>query len=105
MFYGNYVCSSPMGPYVVGVDAGGTRTRAAIVTLDGTIAGYGVGPGANPNSGGGSAAELTDALTRALTAAMKDLDPAVVAGGVFGIAGAGAANRPRAVASATAAWE
>jgi N-acetylglucosamine kinase-like BadF-type ATPase len=98
------VCSESAGPYVVGIDAGGTRTRAAVVTLDGTVAGYGVGPGANPNSGGGSATELTDALTTALTTAIKDLDPALVVGGVFGIAGAGAANRPRAVASANAAW-
>ncbi|HZE30026.1 MAG TPA: BadF/BadG/BcrA/BcrD ATPase family protein [Actinoallomurus sp.] len=99
------MCSNPIGPYVVGVDAGGTRTRAAIITLDGTVAGYGVGPGANPNSGGGTADELTHALTMALTTAIKDLDPALVAGGVFGIAGAGTANRPRAVASANAAWQ
>lgn len=89
---------------MAGIDAGGTRTRAAITTLDGTLAGYGVGPGANPNSGGGGADELAEALTTALTAAVKDLDPALVAGGVFGIAGAGAANRPRAVAAAQAAW-
>ena len=104
MLYRHCVCSESTGPYVVGIDAGGTRTRAAIVTLDGTVAGYGVGPGANPNSGGGSAGELTAALTTALTAAIKDLEPALVVGGVFGIAGAGAANRPRAVASANAAW-
>lgn len=93
------------GPYVVGVDAGGTTTRAAIVTLDGVTAGYGVGPGANPNSGGGTATELTEALTTALTEALKGLDPRLVVGGVFGIAGAGAANRPRALASAGAAWQ
>ncbi|MDN3355567.1 BadF/BadG/BcrA/BcrD ATPase family protein [Actinomadura sp. DC4] len=97
--------SNPIGPYVVGVDAGGTRTRAAIITLDGTVVGYGAGPGANPNSGGGTSDELTHALTTALTAAIEDLDPALVAGGVFGIAGAGSANRPRAVASAGAAWQ
>lgn len=105
MFYRRYVRTDPSGPYVVGVDAGGTRTRAAIVTLDGVVAGYGTGPGANPNSGGGTASELTDALATALTAAVKDLDPALIAGGVFGIAGAGAANRPRAVAAAQAAWD
>jgi N-acetylglucosamine kinase-like BadF-type ATPase len=104
MFYRHYVCSNPIGPYVVGVDAGGTRTRAAIVTLDGVVAGYGTGPGANPNSGGRTAEELTRALTAALTEAMADLDPARVVNGVFGIAGAGAAGRPRAVASANAAW-
>lgn len=85
---------------MAGIDAGGTRTRAAIVTLDGIVAGYGAGPGANPNSGG----ELADALTTALAAAVKDLDPALIAGGVVGVAGAGAANRPRAVAAAQAAW-
>ena len=104
MFYRHYVCSNPIGPYVVGVDAGGTRTRAVITTLDGDVAGYGTGPGANPNSGGGTADELTHALTTALTAALTELDPARVAHGVFGIAGAGAANRPRAVAAAQAAW-
>lgn len=104
MFYRHYVCSNPIGPYLVGVDAGATHTRAAIVTLDGVVAGYGAGPGANPNSGGGTADELTHALTTALTAAVKDLGPVSVLHGVFGIAGAGAANRPRAVASAKAAW-
>jgi N-acetylglucosamine kinase-like BadF-type ATPase len=105
MLYRYCVCSNPIGHYVIGVDAGGTRTRAAVVTSDGTVAGYGTGPGANPNSGGGTAGELTDALTTALTAALKDLDPALVVNGVFGIAGAGSANRARAVASAQAAWE
>jgi N-acetylglucosamine kinase-like BadF-type ATPase len=88
------------GPYVIGVDAGGTHTRAAVVTLDGTIAGYGTGPGANPNSGGDIATALTGALTDALTG----LDTDLVEGGVFGIAGAGAAGRPRAVAAADTAW-
>lgn len=105
MFYGHYVDVDQSGPYVAGVDAGGTRTRAAVVTLDGAVAGYGVGPGANPNSGGGTESELTHALTTALTAAVKDLAPERIMGGVFGIAGAGAANRPRAVASARVAWE
>ncbi len=105
MFYRRHVRSDIAGSYVVGVDAGGTRTRAAIVTLDGVTAGYGTGPGANPNSGGGTAAELTNALSVALTAALQGLDPQLVVGGVFGIAGAGAANRPRAVAAASAAWQ
>ncbi len=101
MFYRRPVCSQPAGPYVVGIDAGGTHTRAAIMTLDGVVAGYGAGPGANFNSGGDTAKALTDALTTALT----DLDPGGVAGGVFGIAGAGAAGRPRAVAAANSAWQ
>jgi N-acetylglucosamine kinase-like BadF-type ATPase len=100
MFYRHCVCSESTGPYVVGVDAGGTHTRAAIVTCDGAVAGYGAGPGANPNSGGDTAR----ALTAALTAALGDIAPPLVVGGVFGIAGAGAAGRPQAVAAANAAW-
>ncbi|MEV5705550.1 BadF/BadG/BcrA/BcrD ATPase family protein [Actinoallomurus sp. NPDC052274] len=84
----------------MGVDAGGTNTRATIVTLDGVVAGRGRGPGANPNS----SADPADALTRAVGSALGDLDPLRVVGGVFGIAGAGAAGRPKAVAAANAAW-
>jgi glucosamine kinase len=100
MFYRHCVCSESAGTYVVGVDAGGTHTRAAIVTVDGVIAGHGSGPGANPNSGG----DTTHALTSALTAALGPIDPARVAGGVFGIAGAGAAGRERIVTAANTAW-
>lgn len=84
----------------MGVDAGGTHTRASIVTLDGVVAGHGSGPGANPNSGGDTA----KALETALIAALGSIDPALVVGGVFGIAGAGAAGRARMVTAANAAW-
>jgi N-acetylglucosamine kinase-like BadF-type ATPase len=66
----------------------------------GTIVGYGTGPGANRNSGG----DATASLTTALRAALRHLDPALVAGGVFGMAGAGAAGRAAAVHAATEAW-
>lgn len=100
MFYGHTVLSQLAGPFVVGVDAGGTHSRAAVTTLDGTVAGYGEGPGANPNSGG----EPAKALAEALLSALGDLDPLRVVGGVFGIAGAGAAGRPKAIAASNAAW-
>ncbi|GAA0337472.1 BadF/BadG/BcrA/BcrD ATPase family protein [Actinoallomurus spadix] len=100
MFYGHSVCSNVSGPYVVGVDAGGTNTRAALVTLDGVVAGRGRGPGANPNS----SADPAGALTSAVGDALGGLDRLQVVGGVFGIAGAGAAGRPKAVAAANAAW-
>jgi glucosamine kinase len=100
MFYRHGVCSESAGTYVVGVDAGGTHTRAAIVTLDGVVAGHGSGPGANPNSGGDTA----KALTTALTAALGSVDATRVVGGVFGIAGAGAAGRTRVVTAANTAW-
>jgi glucosamine kinase len=100
MLYRHCVCTESAGSYVVGVDAGGTHTRAAIMTLDGIVAGQGSGPGANPNSGGDTAT----ALTTALTAALASVDAARVVGGVFGIAGAGAAGRARVVTAANTAW-
>jgi glucosamine kinase len=88
------------GPYVIGVDAGGTKTRVAVLTLGGALAGSGTGPGANPNSGG----DIAGALTTALSAALGDLDRSLVLNGVFGIAGAGSAGRPAALAAARCAW-
>ena len=102
MFYGHHVCSQPAGPYVVGVDAGGTHTRAAIMTLDGVVAGYGVGPGANPNSGGDTADEPDG---RALTTALTDLDPARSRAASSASPARAPPSRPRAVAAANAAWQ
>ncbi|WP_254716020.1 BadF/BadG/BcrA/BcrD ATPase family protein [Actinomadura sp. WMMB 499] len=65
------------------------------------MAGSGTGPGANPNSGGDTAGALTTALREAL----GDLDRTHVLTGVFGIAGAGSAGRPAAVAAARRAWQ
>jgi N-acetylglucosamine kinase-like BadF-type ATPase len=70
------------------------------MTLGGALAGAGSGPGANPNSGGDTAG----ALTTALSAAVGDLDRSLILNGVFGIAGAGAAGRPAAIAAARRAW-
>ncbi len=89
------------GPYVVGIDAGGTKTRCVVLTLGGALAGSGTGPGANPNSGGDTAGALTTALRDAL----GDLDRTLILTGVFGIAGAGSAGRPAAVAAARRAWQ
>ncbi|MGH3387940.1 MAG: BadF/BadG/BcrA/BcrD ATPase family protein [Actinomadura sp.] len=70
------------------------------MTVNGDLAGSGTGPGANPNSGGDTAG----ALTTALRAAVRGLDRSLILNGVFGIAGAGAAGRPAAVAAARRAW-
>ncbi|MEV4254994.1 BadF/BadG/BcrA/BcrD ATPase family protein [Spirillospora sp. NPDC049652] len=88
------------GPYVIGIDAGGTKTRCVVLTLTGALAGTGTGPGANPNSGGDTAGALTTALSEAL----GDVDRSLVLTGVFGIAGAGSAGRPAAVSAARRAW-
>ncbi|MFG2002343.1 N-acetylglucosamine kinase [Spirillospora sp. NPDC048911] len=89
------------GPYVIGIDAGGTKTRCVVLTLGGALAGCGTGPGANPNSGGDTAG----ALTTALRTALGDLDRTHILAGVFGIAGAGSAGRPAAVSAARRAWQ
>ncbi|MBW8484532.1 BadF/BadG/BcrA/BcrD ATPase family protein [Actinomadura parmotrematis] len=86
---------------MIGIDAGGTKTRCVVLTLGGALAGSGTGPGANPNSGGDTAGALSTALREAL----GDLDPGLVIGGAFGIAGAGSAGRPAAVAAARTAWQ
>ncbi|WP_345024748.1 N-acetylglucosamine kinase [Actinomadura keratinilytica] len=89
------------GPYVIGIDAGGTKTRCVVLTLGGAIAGVGMGPGANPNSGGDTAGALTTALQEAL----GTVDRSLILSGVFGIAGAGSAGRPAAVTAARRAWQ
>ncbi|MFC3500179.1 N-acetylglucosamine kinase [Micromonospora krabiensis] len=75
------------GTVVIGLDVGGTSTRAAAVALDGTRLGTGRGGGGNPTSHGADAAarELLTALRGALT----DVDPARVRAGTIGLAGAG----------------
>ncbi|MEU5784303.1 N-acetylglucosamine kinase [Micromonospora lupini] len=72
---------------VVGLDVGGTSTRATALTLAGERLGTGRAGGGNPTSHGAerAAAELLTALREALT----DLDPTRVAAGTIGLAGAG----------------
>ncbi|KKJ93336.1 N-acetylglucosamine kinase, partial [Micromonospora sp. HK10] len=72
---------------VVGLDVGGTSTRAAAVRLDGVRLGDGRAGGGNPTSHGAerAAAELLAALRAALT----DVDRNRVRAGVIGLAGAG----------------
>ncbi|MEJ2858752.1 MULTISPECIES: N-acetylglucosamine kinase [unclassified Saccharothrix] len=71
--------------FVVGLDAGGTSTRALVLDLDGTRLGAGVAGGANPNS---HPPELAAAhISQALTAALDGLDAAKVESGVLGMAG------------------
>lgn len=86
---------------VVGVDAGGTRTRAVLAASDGTVVGRGEAGGANLRSSG---TDVEAPLTTALRAAVAACEPARVAGGVIGVAGAGTAGRRRAVAAACGAW-
>ncbi|WFF00330.1 BadF/BadG/BcrA/BcrD ATPase family protein [Micromonospora sp. WMMD964] len=72
---------------VVGLDVGGTSTRATALTLTGRRVGSGRAGGGNPTSHGAERAAVE--LLTALRAALVDLDPARVAAGTIGLAGAG----------------
>jgi glucosamine kinase len=86
---------------VVGVDAGGTASRAVVATVAGEVAGRGrAGPG-NPFAAGPAAAL---AIVGALRQALAGHDPATVAGGVLGLAGTGACVDPAVTAALGQAW-
>ncbi|MFD2765950.1 N-acetylglucosamine kinase [Micromonospora eburnea] len=72
---------------VVGLDVGGTSTRAAALSLNGVRLGTGRAGGGNPTSHGAERAAAE--LLAALRAALADIDPTRVRSGVIGLAGAG----------------
>ncbi|PZG12062.1 ATPase, partial [Micromonospora craterilacus] len=75
------------GTVVVGLDVGGTSTRALAVTLDGERLGTGRAGGGNPTSHG--ATRAAGELRIALGQALAGVDPARVRAGAIGLAGAG----------------
>ncbi len=78
-----------MSKLFVGVDAGGTHTRAVIATAEGRVVGTGKAGGANHwSSGNPVAGTVSEAVARAL----GDSDPSRVANGVVAVAGAGATD-------------
>jgi N-acetylglucosamine kinase-like BadF-type ATPase len=68
----------------LGVDAGGTFTRALIATSRGEVVGMGRAGGSNQWSSGTSVAEV---IAAAIRTALDDRDPGSVAGGVVAMAG------------------
>ncbi|WP_433343176.1 N-acetylglucosamine kinase [Micromonospora sp. CA-111912] len=72
---------------VVGLDVGGTSTRAVALTLAGERLGTGRGSGGNPTSHG--AERAAGELLTALRGALSGVDPARVRAGTIGLAGAG----------------
>jgi len=72
---------------VVGLDVGGTSTRAAVVSLTGERLGDGRAGGGNPTSHG--AERAAGELRAALGTALARVDPKLVRAGVIGLAGAG----------------
>ena len=89
--------------YVLGMDIGGTATRAVVLDLDGRRCGTGLAGGGNPTSHGPQAA--ASSLTTALSAALAGLAPARVAAAAVGLAGAGRlVADPQARAAFDTAW-
>ena len=76
----------PEQRYVVGVDAGGTSTRCVLAGPTGGVVARSEGPGLNQFSSG---ADATAVLMEAIRAALGDVAPSAVVGGVLAIAGAG----------------
>jgi N-acetylglucosamine kinase-like BadF-type ATPase len=88
---------------VVGVDAGGTGSRAVLAEPSGRRLAAASGPGVNPRSSAGAPADaLAGLLTRLVQAAPEAA--ARVSAGVLGLAGAGAAGRAVLVEAAGSAW-
>jgi glucosamine kinase len=76
-----------MAIHFVGVDGGATRTRALLATEAGRVVGEGAAAGANSFS---SEAPAARSITEAMHAALGDVAPASVEGGVIAVAGGGA---------------
>src|SRR5262245_30028201 len=71
----------------VGMDAGGSRSRAAVIEATGALRGAAVGPGGNPVSHAPDRA--LDALSGTLRTALAGLPADDVRGLVLGLAGLG----------------
>ncbi|WP_067508540.1 N-acetylglucosamine kinase [Actinoplanes sp. TFC3] len=87
---------------VLGVDAGGTSSRAVLSTADGTIVGRGRAGAGNPTASGATAAALS--IGTAVRAALGTLDPAQVIGGVVGVAGFAVLSSPEVAAAFDEQW-
>jgi glucosamine kinase len=98
------VTVSPVAPreLVIGVDAGGTTTRAILADTSGRVLGRGVADGINQRSSGGATVER---LSAAVGDALAGSSPSDVGAAVLGVAGAGAAGHARTTADAVAAWQ
>lgn len=96
--------SGPARGFVVGVDAGGSSTRALAVAGDGTVLGRGGAGGANPNSHPAelAAARIGEAITAAVAAAGIETQAASVC--VVGMAGSSKLTDPAVAALFADTW-
>lgn len=77
-------------PVYIGIDCGGTSTRAVIASAQGDVLGIGKGGGGNPNASGtdGATASIRDAVTAGLRQArLAETDIATVFVGMAGVVG------------------
>jgi N-acetylglucosamine kinase-like BadF-type ATPase len=90
------------GALVLGLDVGGTSSRAVVVTTTGRLAGQGRAGGGNPASRPPEAA--ADSVAEAIRSALSDMDPRDIRAGVIGIAGVSRLADPRVAAVFERAW-
>jgi N-acetylglucosamine kinase-like BadF-type ATPase len=88
--------------FAIGVDAGGTSTRAALVDATGAVLGSGRGEGANPNAHAPDVA--AGRIADAIVAALDGRDPGGVRACVVGMAGVSKLTDPAIAAEFDAAW-
>lgn len=77
--------TTPPAELALGLDIGGTSTRALVIGIDGARYGTGHGPGANLTSH--ALDHALNAVSAALDGALRDVDPAHVQAAVIGTAG------------------
>ncbi len=82
----------------LGLDAGGTSTRAVVVSSDGRCRGIGKAGSGNPTSAGIQAA--TAAITAAVTQAVTSANAGQISGAALAVAGAGDAGHRAAIVAA-----
>jgi glucosamine kinase len=89
--------------YAIGVDAGGTSTRALAVDAAGAVVGRGASGGANPNSH--APEEAAGRIAEAISEALGGLDPALARACVVGMAGTSKLTDPGIAAVFDRAWQ
>jgi N-acetylglucosamine kinase-like BadF-type ATPase len=89
-------------PLVLGLDVGGTASRAVVVTLAGRLAGQGRAGGGNPTARPPEAAAAS--VVEAIRIALSEVDPRDVRAGVMGVAGGSRLADPRVAAEFERGW-